>query len=118
MGNFRKNIEIKTVYSMIELYCHRHHNQKKGLCPSCSSLYEYAVKKYTNCPFGTQKPVCSKCTVHCYAKKQREDIKKIMRYSGPRMILYHPIQTIIYLYHKLTIPSYSLEKVKLFEKNK
>jgi hypothetical protein len=102
-GLQRKNFEKKTVYMMIEIYCHKHHGTKKGLCEECQALYDYTVLKYDKCPFGAGKPVCSKCKVHCYKPQKREQIKEIMRYSGARMLFRHPIHTIVYFYHKWTI---------------
>ncbi|MEA3450439.1 MAG: nitrous oxide-stimulated promoter family protein [Bacteroidota bacterium] len=104
MFNFlkRKNIEKKTVYQMIEIYCQAHHKTKNVLCDSCQEIYDYAVLKSDKCPFGKNKPVCSKCKVHCYKSDRRDEIRIIMRYSGPRMLFYHPINTIIYFYYKYT----------------
>ena len=36
------------------------------------------------------KTFCSNCRVHCYRSEMREEIRKVMRFSGPRMIFYHP----------------------------
>ncbi len=102
-GLKRKNFEKKTVYKMIAIYCKDHHNTEKGLCVSCQALYDYAVERYDKCPFGEEKPVCSKCKVHCYKRSMREKIKEVMRYAGPRMLFKHPIHTIVYFYHKWTI---------------
>jgi len=98
----RKQIEIRTVHQMIKIYCKAHHDMKNSLCDSCQEIYDYAIMKYEKCPFGANKPVCSKCKIHCYQKDKREHIKTIMRYSGPRMLFQHPINTLIYLYHKYT----------------
>lgn len=35
------------------------------------------------------KTFCSNCRVHCYRSEMREEIRKVMRFSGPRMIFYH-----------------------------
>jgi hypothetical protein len=43
------------------------------------------------------KTFCSNCKVHCYKPEMREKIKEIMRFSGPRMIFYHPIMAIRHL---------------------
>ncbi len=102
-GLKRNSFEKKTVYQMIEIYCHNHHNVNSGLCDSCQEIYDYVVLKYDRCPFGENKPVCSKCKVHCYRKDKREKIREIMRYSGSRMLLKHPLNTILYFYHKITI---------------
>lgn len=43
------------------------------------------------CPFGEGKSFCSNCPIHCYKSDMREKIRQVMRYSGPRMLLYHPV---------------------------
>ena len=37
---------------------------------------------------------------HCYAPAQREQIRAIMRYAGPRMILHHRVAAIRHLLKK------------------
>jgi superfamily II helicase len=112
MLGVRKKIEEKTVYSMIELYCHHYHGKREGLCQSCLDLYEYTVFKYEHCPFGNDKPVCSKCKVHCYNKNRREEIREVMRFSGPRMLFKHPFKTIFYFIHKIIVPAHDLNTVR------
>lgn len=95
---------------MIRLWCrHQKHSPETktigaktfhGLCPDCFVLYEYAGKKLSNCKFGLEKPVCSSCSTHCYQPGKREEIRIVMRYSGPRMMMHHPIRAWIYLYRK------------------
>ena len=88
--------EMNAVEMMIRLYCHR----KEGnatLCPSCSELLAYAHKRLEHCRFGSTKHTCRKCPVHCYNPVMRERIRTIMRWSGPRMLLYHPIAAIKHL---------------------
>ena len=46
------------------------------------------------CPFMEKKTFCSNCTVHCYKPEMRERIKKVMKFSGPRMLLYHPFMAV------------------------
>lgn len=93
--------EKKTVKVMITMYCNSHHNTgKTAICSSCNSLLEYAISRIDNCPFGDDKPSCEKCPVHCYKNEQRDEIKKIMRYSGPRMLFKHPLLTIKHLLRK------------------
>ncbi len=76
---------------MILLYCRRKHRAKNGLCTECEALKEYAFMRSDNCPFMETKTFCSCCRVHCYSAGMREKIKLVMRYSGPRMLLYHPL---------------------------
>ncbi|MDR3706190.1 MAG: nitrous oxide-stimulated promoter family protein [Paludibacteraceae bacterium] len=81
--------EKRTVEKMIRLYCSLNHKQKK-LCPECLTLLEYARSRLDLCPFGNQKPMCRRCSIHCYEKQQREKIKQVMRFSGPRILFYEP----------------------------
>ncbi len=81
--------EQYVVEEMIRLYCKNNHHDK-DLCPECKELLEYAKLRSEKCPFMKEKTFCSNCKVHCYKAKKREQIRKVMRYSGPRMIVYHP----------------------------
>ena len=37
------------------------------------------------------KTFCANCRVHCYKPEMRGKIREVMRYSGPRMMLHHPV---------------------------
>ena len=69
-----KNIETKRerekrmVSQMIALYCRRNHHTSGALCVNCR--------------------------VHCYKPDMREKIRAVMRFSGLRMIFYHPVAAI------------------------
>ena len=86
----RTEREIETVETMIRMFCSAMH-KTENLCPSCDKLVTYTKIKQEHCPFGESKPVCSQCQVHCYQQEEREEIKEIMRFAGPRMIFRHPI---------------------------
>lgn len=88
-----------TVRHMIELWCHKHHNQS-GLCEECKALLDYATARLEHCRFGNEKTKCHKCPVHCYKPEMRAKIREVMRYSGPRMILHHPVEALCYLFNK------------------
>jgi predicted amidophosphoribosyltransferase len=83
--------EIKTVELMIDLYCRSNHGSKDHLCPQCIDLFDYVKKRLEKCPRRENKPICSKCQIHCYNPDMREKIKTVMKYSGPRMLYRHPI---------------------------
>ncbi len=68
------------------------------LCADCLELLEYAHKRLDHCKFGNEKTSCQKCQVHCYKPEMRERIRTVMRFSGPRMMLYHPIIAIRHLF--------------------
>lgn len=92
--------EKRTIEAMIRLYC-RKFEGNKDLCPDCRRLLEYALARLDRCPHSDGKPTCRKCAVHCYRKNEQEQIRRIMRYSGPKMMLYHPIEAIRHLLREL-----------------
>ncbi len=93
-----KEKEIQVVGYMIEKYCRGNHGAKKGqLCEDCSELFDYAKLRRSKCPHGDDKPFCSNCKIHCYKPQMREQIRAVMRYSGPRMLTSHPILAIAHL---------------------
>lgn len=96
---FRIGREKKTVEMMIRLYCRRKENNA-FLCTACESLMEYACKRLDSCPFGEQKTSCKSCRVHCYRPDMRQRMQAVMRFAGPRMILYHPWIAIRHLLEK------------------
>ena len=87
-----------TVKKMIELYCK--HNHEADLCTDCSRLMNYADTKLAKCPFEDKKPACNECTVHCYRSEEREEIRRIMRFSGPKMTFRHPYLAIWHIIDK------------------
>lgn len=100
--------EKYVVYNLISFYCicHSHKNKllnfislnqnqnsnnvEKRLCPSCNKLIRYAFKRLNYCPFSLNKTTCSKCTIHCYAPQMKVQIKKVMKWSGPKIFLLRP----------------------------
>ncbi len=82
--------EKSTVEKMIYLYCKLNHHQK-DLCSECSEIKEYAINSLDSCPLKENKPSCKNCTIHCYSEEKKQKIKEIMRFSGPRMLRYHPM---------------------------
>jgi len=88
--------EKETIRKMIALY--------EKQCPQASkaaghypALNEYADKRLDKCVFGEEKPACKQCPVHCYQPAKREEMKQVMRWAGPRMLLRHPILTVRHL---------------------
>ena len=83
--------EWQTIAAMIRCYCRDHHATRTTLCQECRGLLDYATVRLDRCRFGSEKPVCVKCPVHCYQRARREQIRAVMRYAGPRMLWQHPI---------------------------
>lgn len=83
--------EKKTVQAMIAIYCRDMHQSAETLCASCAAVQSYALARLEHCRFGADKPKCSDCPIHCYKPDMREAIRAIMRHSGPRMLVRHPV---------------------------
>lgn len=87
----KREKEKELVSQMIALYCRKQHGTGKQLCEECKTLDEYARMRSDRCPFMETKTFCSNCKVHCYQPKMRQQIREVMRFSGPRMIFRHPV---------------------------
>ncbi|MBI4468408.1 MAG: nitrous oxide-stimulated promoter family protein [Acidobacteria bacterium] len=83
--------ERRTIEAMIEIFCRDRHASAHQECDECSGLLAYAERRLEKCPFQEEKPPCANCPIHCYQPGVREQVKAVMRYSGPRMLLRHPI---------------------------
>ena len=46
------------------------------------------------CPLHGDQDLLLQLRVHCYRPDMREKIREVMRFSGPRMLLHHPIPAI------------------------
>ncbi len=86
--------------AMMTIYCRDHHQTGGDLCQDCVRLLEYAHRRLDTCPFGEDKPACNLCQVHCYSAVQRDKVKVVMRYAGPRMMLRHPLLSFFHLLAK------------------
>lgn len=95
MGQYRLR-ELRTVLLMIDLY-EKHHPADVENADRYQQLSAYATNRLERCQFGEEKPACKHCPIHCYQPAKREQIRAIMRWSGPRMLLHHPILAIRHL---------------------
>lgn len=92
--------EKRVVGMMINMYC-RHKEGNSELCKECSQLLEYSMQRLEHCRFGESKPSCRKCAVHCYRPDMRQRMREVMRWAGPRMMLYHPLDAIMHLIREM-----------------
>lgn len=87
--------EKRVMEKMMHLYCNgKHGTPKKQLCEQCAALLQYANSRTENCPHMENKTFCSKCPTQCYKPEKRTEIKEVMRYAGPRMLLHDPVLVI------------------------
>lgn len=102
----REDRDIKVVLDFIKIYCKKNHEGREKtllnenntwLCKECMELALYAIKKRRICK-KDPKPACKRCDTPCYSAKYREQIRKVMKFSG---IYYVKRGRLDYLYHYL-----------------
>lgn len=92
--------EKRIVEQMIRLYCRKSEGNQQ-LCEKCKALLEYAHLRLTKCKYGDDKPTCRICPIHCYRSDMQQNMRIVMRFSGPRMFLYNPIDAIRHLWNEV-----------------
>lgn len=91
VGQKRQN-EKQMMEQMVALYCRGNHGKARdGLCEECAALLAYAGSRTDHCPHMAYKTFCSNCTTPCYSPENRQKVREVMRYAGPRMLLHHPV---------------------------
>ena len=95
----RVDNEKQVIKLMIEIYCRKKHKCKDNLCNECQELLNYAHLRLSNCRFGDNKTTCGKCKIHCYKKDMREKVKAVMKFSGPRLLIYKPSELIKHIFY-------------------
>ncbi len=90
--------ERRTLAAMVEIHCSDWHDTASRVpCPACDALLSYADRRLEKCPYGVDKPTCARCPIHCYKAGQREQVRAVMRYAGPRMLLRHPLLAVAHM---------------------
>ncbi len=98
MGEHRRMArERETIGTMIGLYCRQQHRANGALCAECSELLQYAQARLERCPYQQDKPTCARCPVHCYRSDLRAQVRAVMRYAGPRILLLRPVLALCHL---------------------
>jgi len=67
------------------------------MCQACAALKAYASERLDRCVYGLEKPTCVNCPIHCYKREQREAVREVMRYAGPRMLRWHPLLAVMHV---------------------
>ncbi len=105
----KRTREMRTISQMVSLYCAANHEKdkriyqahcKEWVCSSCARIDAYAIERTLRCKKMDVKTSCEECENHCYKPEMREEIRAIMRFSGPRMIRKHPVAAIRHLLKK------------------
>jgi len=90
----KRDQEKDMLNKMIMLYCHK--NRHGSDCTGCTALLKYALSRADHCPYIASKKSCKHCQTPCYNPHMRQSIRKVMRFSGPRMLLHHPVAVLRY----------------------
>ena len=99
--------EKLTVRRMVSIYCKAHcrgERDASGLCADCRVLVSYAHARLDRCPYGERKSSCRLCPIHCYRPEMRERVRDVMRYAGPQMLRYYPIDALVHLWQEKIRP--------------
>ena len=91
--------EKEALRKMFYIYC-KGQNHGDLLCDDCEKLLNYSLERLDLCKYANDKPFCSKCRVNCYKPEMRSEIRKVMRYSGLRLIWHHPVMALKHLFNK------------------
>ncbi len=105
----RRTREKRTISQMVAMYCAGHHDESsrtetaycgEAVCPHCKAIDDNAVLRTERCRQMEKKTSCDQCPYHCYKPADREEIRAVMRYAGPRMMTKHPIAAVRHLLGK------------------
>jgi hypothetical protein len=108
--------DLKTLARFIVIYCHGNHEgaercpvvlpgfdvqeiagQPVELCRECRKLLQHALIKRSHCPMSP-KPMCKHCPKHCYAPHYRDQIRDVMKYAGPKLVMRGRLDYLIHLF--------------------
>jgi hypothetical protein len=67
------------------------------LCPECTKLLQHGIAKRLACPHNP-KPMCKNCKTQCYASSYREEIRKVMRFSGLYLIKHRRLDLLVHYF--------------------
>lgn len=107
--------DLRVLIRFTEVYCEGEHPQAERqvvemqthdlqaiagkevkLCPVCTRLLMHAVVKRTRCPMDP-KPACKHCPKHCYAPEYRQQMRKVMAYSGRKLVMRGRLDYLLHL---------------------
>ncbi len=79
----------------VDGYAKAHPNWRRAaLCPSCMELVTRVEGRTERCPHMAYKSYCHLCPRPCHPPAEMARITPLMRYSGPRLLLRHPVLTL------------------------
>ena len=67
------------------------------LCQECHKLLTHGIAKLLQCPHDP-KPMCKKCTTHCYAPGYREKVREVMKFSGLYLVTHGRLDMVLHYF--------------------
>jgi len=92
--------EYEIIKAMMGIYCRKVHGRQPSICDNCRELLDYSEKKLRLCRFFEKKPRCRDCPAPCFAQPQKNHIREIMKFAGPRLPFHHPWLAFHYFWSK------------------
>ena len=93
--------EMKTIRAMIAIYCQDHHHVAAGSCAMrarrCSSMLRPDL---ANARGVTRNPCVPTARSIAIKPAMRDQVRQVMRYAGPKMLLRHPLLAVSHLLQK------------------
>lgn len=89
---------------MIETYCrgNKHTSKDDPVCDKCQQVMDYSQFRTSKCPYIKKTLFCVNCPTPCYKPDMKEEMRKVMKYAGPRFLFKHPIYFIHHVYTDYT----------------
>lgn len=85
----KREHEKKIIREMIN--CYELHHKNEEVTKEMEHLLKYALERLDYCPNIETKTFCSRCKSKCYTNEMQEKIRRVMRFSGLRMMKTHPL---------------------------
>ncbi len=88
----KRQDEKRLISEMIAYYCQKKHGSAAGRpWEGCLKTEGYAHPRLGPRPVTGDKNLFSPCAGHRYAPRRGGRIREVMRYSGPHMLIRHPL---------------------------
>ncbi len=100
-NTIRRERKHEIAEKMIITYCKGNHDgqAETGLCAQCKDLCEYSKFRTSKCPHIEKTLFCVNCPTPCYKPDMKEAMRVMMKYSGPRFFLRHPIIVLDHVFY-------------------
>lgn len=115
--NHKKEKDLRMLSSFVAIYCRENHpadekstypikderllgvlgNGELHLCTGCQKLLSHGMAKLLLCS-QDPKPMCKNCKIQCYAPVYREQIRKVMKFSGLYLVKHGRLDLIMHYF--------------------